>query len=120
MTNGRRSSSLRTQLLTRTLLAGLVPLVVLAVVAVFGLVKLNNTADEVATSRHQLAEESATARMSSEATSAGREIGQALDAYIDQLATLASESAVVAAASDGTPAAVSLLIELAETEPAIT
>ncbi|MCP5027739.1 MAG: hypothetical protein GY929_15805, partial [Actinomycetia bacterium] len=47
-------------------------------------------------------------------------IGQALDAYIDQLATLASESAVVAAASDGTPAAVSLLIELAETEPAIT
>lgn len=102
MVNRANSSSLRSQILRRSLLVGLAPLALLAVVAVTGLRDLNRTADEaVAQSRQTLTEETVTARLHSEAEAISREIDLVLTERINDVITWARQPALIDGAAFG-------------------
>lgn len=98
-----RSSSLRVQILSRILIVGLVPLVILGSVAILGLKKLGSTAERsVAETRQLLVEDTATERVSAEAISTGRELDLATAERLSQVVALAREPGLAGGA--GTPA----------------
>ncbi|MEM7341215.1 MAG: cache domain-containing protein [Actinomycetota bacterium] len=98
-----RRQSLRRQILLRTLVVGLVPLIILAAVAVLGLVNLSRSADDsMANLEARLAEDSALSRLSSEAASAGRELDLGLAQRVGQLQAWARDPMVRTSAAQGT------------------
>lgn len=85
-----RSSSLRAQILSRILIVGLVPLVILGSVAILGLRALGSAAERsVAETRQLLVEGTATDRVSAEAASTGRELDLATGERLGQVVALA-------------------------------
>ncbi|MDH3681247.1 MAG: hypothetical protein OEV40_15010, partial [Acidimicrobiia bacterium] len=97
MMDRRHLSSLRTRIFTRTLFVSLIPLALLAVVAVFGLRSLERTADSgVRSTRDVLASSTVTARLHSEAEAAGREIDLVLAERINDVVTWSRQPAVIA------------------------
>lgn len=102
MIDGSRFSSLRGQILTRTLVVGLVPLVALAAVTALGLRGLSSTGDrQVADSRRILIEETVNGRLRSEAETTGREIDLILEERIGDVEAWAQQPAVVLGATVG-------------------
>lgn len=97
-----RSSSLRAQILSRTLIVGLVPLVILASVAILGLQRLGDRADDgLSETRRTLAEETALDRVSTITAAASREIDLAVAERLGQVVAVSREPTVVAAVADG-------------------
>jgi len=116
-----RSTSLRSQILSRTLIVGLVPLASLAFVAVLGLHALNMTADrQVAESREADLGDTMLAQLSTEAASTGREIDLVLGRNLNRLASLATEATIVAGASQGAPIGAPALAEGQRNAPTLT
>ncbi len=96
MKHSRRASSLRVQIFIRTFVVGLVPLALLAVVAVLGLRTLEQTADRgVAASRQSLASSTVTARLQSESEAAAREIDLVLVERINDVVTWSRQPSVI-------------------------
>ncbi|MGI9615536.1 MAG: sensor histidine kinase [Acidimicrobiales bacterium] len=75
----RRKQSLRVQILVSTLLVGLIPIVLLALVTTFGLRGLASTADAgLSSTRQSIASETVTAALIDDADEAGREVDRVL------------------------------------------
>ena len=101
------TTSIGRRILTRSLAVGLIPLILLGLVVIFGLSNLNSTAvtraDE---SREVLAEESLEVASQEQAASVSREINLLLNERIRDVQAWARSSAVVTAAREGTAKAV--------------